>query len=149
MPTAPPPDPTPTPAPTPDAGLATIRFGHAELDLEALELRVAGKRAPLGPRGIALLAALVQARDRALSKHELLDTVWRGVVVEENNLQVQISTLRRLLGAQAIATIPGRGYRFMLQVEGDAQAALGAAPSADDGAAAPPASPYAGNLPAE
>ncbi len=147
MPTAPS-DPR-SPIPTADAALATLRFGNAELDLEALELRVAGKRAPLGPRGIALLAALVESRERALSKHELLDTVWRGVVVEENNLQVQISTLRRLLGAQAIATIPGRGYRFMLQVEGDAQVALGAAASADDGAAAPPASPYAGNLPAE
>src|SRR3954471_17829320 len=134
MPTAPPPDPSPTPTtpttatPAPDAGLATIRFGHAELDLEALELRVAGKRAPLGPRGIALLAALVQARDRALSKHELLDTVWRGVVVEENNLQVQISTLRRLLGPNAIATIPGRGYRFMLAVDGE-DAPPGAAPA--------------------
>ena len=56
-----------------------------------------------------------------VSKHELLDTVWRGVVVEENNLQVQISTLRRLLlTPQAIATIPGRGYRFMLPLEGEA-----------------------------
>jgi predicted ATPase/DNA-binding winged helix-turn-helix (wHTH) protein len=96
------------------------RFGNAELDRAAQELRIDGKRAPLGPRAIALLAMLVDERMRPVSKHELLDTVWRGVVVEENNLQVQISTLRRLLTPQAIATIPGRGYRFMLPLEGEA-----------------------------
>lgn len=98
---------------------AAQRFGGAELDRAAQELRIDGKRAPLGPRAIALLAMLVDERARPISKHELLDKVWRGVIVEENNLQVQISTLRRLLGPQAIATIPGRGYRFMLRVEGD------------------------------
>ena len=46
--------------------------------------------------------------------NELLDAVWPGLVVEENNLQVQVSALRKLLGAHAIATIPGRGYRFAL-----------------------------------
>jgi predicted ATPase/DNA-binding winged helix-turn-helix (wHTH) protein len=96
-----------------------IRFGSAELDRSAGELRLDGRRAPLGPRAFALLSTLVDRRDRAVPKNELLDTVWRGLVVEENNLQVQISSLRRLLGPQAIATIPGRGYRFVLPVEGD------------------------------
>ncbi len=95
------------------------RFGNAELDRAAQELRVEGKRAPLGPRGVALLAMLVDQRARPVSKRELLETVWRGVIVEENNLQVQISTLRRLLGPQAIATIPGLGYRFVLRLDGD------------------------------
>ena len=45
-----------------------------------------------------------------------MDLVWPGLVVEENNLQVQISSLRRLLGPDAIATIPGRGYRFTAEV---------------------------------
>src|SRR3954447_21693097 len=90
-----------------------LRFGQAEMDLAAKELRIDGRRVALGPRAFGLLRMLVEQRRRAVSKHELLDTVWRGVVVEENNLQVQISALRRLLGPQAIATIPGRGYRFM------------------------------------
>jgi DNA-binding response OmpR family regulator len=46
-------------------------------------------------------------RDRVVPKSELLDRVWPGLVVEENNLQVQVSTLRKLLGPQVIATIPG------------------------------------------
>ena len=44
-----------------------------------------------------------------------------GVVVEENNLQVQISTLRKLLGPQAVLTIPGRGYRFTAVLDDEAE----------------------------
>ena len=53
-----------------------------------------------------------------MTKAELLDLVWPGLVVEENNLQVQISALRRLLGAHAIATVPGRGYQFTAALAG-------------------------------
>ncbi|SFM05114.1 winged helix-turn-helix domain-containing protein [Variovorax sp. OV329] len=95
------------------------RFGRAELDAAAQELTIDGKRAPLGARGVGLLRMLIERRQAAVSKHELLEKVWSGVIVEENNLQVQISTLRRLLGPHAIATIPGRGYRFMLPLEGE------------------------------
>ena len=47
-----------------------------------------------------------------LSKSDLIDLVWSGLVVEENSPLVQISSLRKLLGPQATTTIPGRGYRF-------------------------------------
>jgi len=131
------------PAPLDDDAL--VRFGHVELDAAAQELRIEGKRAPLGPRGFGLLKALVENRHRALSKNELLDTVWRGVIVEENNLQVQVSTLRRLLGPQAIATIPGRGYRFMLPIEGDAAQPHASTRTIE--AQATPSPPRRGNLP--
>ena len=72
---------------------------------------VDGHPAPLGARAFDLLLALVERRDRTVTKNELLDLVWPGLVVEENNLQVQISTLRKVLGQNAIATIPGQGYR--------------------------------------
>ncbi|MGH8797592.1 MAG: ATP-binding protein, partial [Caldimonas sp.] len=64
-----------------------------------------------------------------VTKNELLDLVWPGLVVEENNLQVQISSLRKLLGPQAIATIPGRGYRFTAALDGAASGAPDAAAS--------------------
>jgi DNA-binding response OmpR family regulator len=54
----------------------------------------------------------VARRDRVVPKEELIEVVWPGLVVEDNNLQVQISALRKVLGAQAIATVPGRGYQF-------------------------------------
>ena len=68
-----------------------------------------------------MLAALVERRDRLVSKNELLEVVWPHLVVEENNLQVQISALRKLLGPDVIATIPGRGYKFTAVLESDEQ----------------------------
>ncbi len=73
----------------------------------------------LGGRAFDTLLALVERRDRAVSKNELLDIVWPSLVVEENNLQVQVVSLRKVLGHHAIATIPGRGYRFTLPVVAD------------------------------
>ena len=52
-----------------------------------------------------------------VSKNQLFDLVWPGLVVEENNLQVHISTLRKLLGSERIVTVAGRGYRFTGQVK--------------------------------
>ena len=43
----------------------------------------------------------------------MIDLVWPGVVVQENNLAAQVSALRKVVGGDVIATIPGRGYRFM------------------------------------
>ena len=71
----------------------------------------------LGSRAFDVLLALVERHDHTVSKNELMDLVWPKVVVEENNLEVQIVTLRKLLGYAAIATVPGRGYRFTLPVE--------------------------------
>ena len=91
---------------------AIHRFDRFELRPAQRELLVDGQPAALGARAFDLLLALVEHRDRVVSKNELLDLVWPGLVVEENNLQVQVSTLRKVLGPKAIATVPGRGYRF-------------------------------------
>ena len=53
----------------------------------------------------------------AALEDELLARAWPNLVVEENNLQVQVSALRKVLGADAIATIPGLGYRFTPRLE--------------------------------
>jgi predicted ATPase/DNA-binding winged helix-turn-helix (wHTH) protein len=70
----------------------------------------------LGARAFDLLVTLVAASGRMVTKHELIVAVWPQLVVEENNLNVQIVALRKVLGYAAIATIPGRGYRFVLPV---------------------------------
>jgi DNA-binding winged helix-turn-helix (wHTH) protein len=54
-----------------------------------------------------VLAHLDAHRDRVVSKAELLEEVWGGLAVEEGNLTVQISALRKALGPKAIATVPG------------------------------------------
>ena len=79
------------------------RFGRFEIRLAKRQLQVDGQPTLLGARAFDLLAALVEHRDRVVPKAELLDLVWPGLVVEENNLQVQVSALRKLLGAQAAA----------------------------------------------
>jgi DNA-binding winged helix-turn-helix (wHTH) protein len=97
-----------------------LRFGRVAVRPTARQLLVDGRPAPAGARAFDVLLALIERRDRVVSKDELLEAVWPGLVVEENNIQVQISTLRKLLGAHAIATVPGRGYRFALEPEPDA-----------------------------
>ena len=90
----------------------SYHFGRVEIRPAERQLWVDGALAKVGARAFDLLLALVERRDRVVGKNELLDLVWAGLVVEENNLQVHISALRKLLGPSAIATIPGRGYRF-------------------------------------
>jgi DNA-binding winged helix-turn-helix (wHTH) protein/TolB-like protein/tetratricopeptide (TPR) repeat protein len=75
---------------------------------------------PIGRRALDVLCVLLDRQGQLVTKHELMDAAWAGLTVEENNLTVQISALRRLLdrGAErsCIETIPGRGYRFLLPV---------------------------------
>jgi predicted ATPase/DNA-binding winged helix-turn-helix (wHTH) protein len=96
----------------PATDFETLRFGRFEIRPAERVLRVAGQEVSVGARAFDILLALAQRRGRLVTKQELLDLVWPGVVVEEHNIAAHISSLRKLLGAQAIATIPGRGYRF-------------------------------------
>ncbi|WP_127996308.1 winged helix-turn-helix domain-containing protein [Piscinibacter defluvii] len=104
----------------------TLRLGGLEWRPAQRAALLHGKALELGSRAIDLLGALIEERHRVVSKRELIARVWPGLVVEENNLQVQISTLRGKLGQSAIATIPGRGYRFTLS---DAAVTAAAPPS--------------------
>ncbi|TMH68283.1 MAG: transcriptional regulator [Betaproteobacteria bacterium] len=107
------------------------RFGHVELRTATRQLLVDNEPTPLGARAFDVLLALIERRDRLVPKDELLDLVWPGLVVEENNLQVQVSALRKILGQEAIATIPGRGYRFTVTLTGGG--APGASPKPSPG----------------
>ena len=92
-------------------------------------VRVRGVPAVLGARAFDLLLCLLENRDRLLSRNEILERVWPGLVVEENNLSVQVSALRKVFGAHAIATVPGRGYRFALPVRQDPEASSAVPPA--------------------
>ena len=105
------------------AGEATYAFGNYVVNREARQVLAGGSPAKLGPRAYDVLVALIERRDRVVTKSELLDVVWPGLVVEENNLQVHIWALRKLLGPQTISTIPGRGYRFTAKLASDFEAA--------------------------
>ncbi len=111
---------------------AELVFDRCVVRREARQVVVDGQPAKLGARAYDLLLVLIEHRDRVVSKNELLEIIWPGLVVEENNLQVHVSALRKLLGPQTIATIPGRGYRFTatLAPSATATAATLAEPSA-------------------
>ena len=104
-------------------GSPALRFGPFELQARHRRLLRDGEPLPVGARAFDVLLALAERRERIVTKAELMDLAWPGLVVEENNLQVQISSLRKLLGSDAIATIPGRGYRFTAQLAGTRRAA--------------------------
>ena len=94
-----------------------IRFGEFTLAPDERKLTRHGIELPLGARAFDMLCFLVANRQRVLTKAEILDAVWPEIAVEESNLTVQVSALRKALGPRALATIPGRGYQFVLFVE--------------------------------
>ncbi len=97
--------------------MEAIRFSGFEVHPNRRRLFVGGESVVLGSRAFDLLLTLIERRERLVTKNELLDLVWPDMVVEQNNLTVQISSLRKALGSQAIATVPGRGYRFTATLE--------------------------------
>ncbi len=110
--------------------MTSLKFGRFEVQPVERRVRVDGVAATLGARAFDLLLALIENRERVVGKNELLDRVWAGLVVEEANLHMQVSTLRKLLGAGAIATIPGRGYRFAAPITNELAQASDLAPTA-------------------
>ncbi len=93
-----------------------IRVGEFELVPSERSLLAGGKPLELGARAFDLLLVLVENAGRLVSKTTLIERVWPRLVVDENNLPAQIAGLRRVLGAGAIRTVPGFGYRLELPV---------------------------------
>lgn len=94
-----------------------IRVGAFELCPSERSLCSQGRRIDIGARAFDLLLVLVEQAGHLVSKATLLDRVWPGLVVEENNLAAQVASLRRVLGAGMIRTVPGFGYRLEAAVE--------------------------------
>src|SRR5690349_1256114 len=112
------------------------RFGPFVLDVQNRRLFRRDEELALRSRAFDVLVALVERAGQLVTKNDLLDAVWQELAVEENNLQVQVSTLRKVLGTGWIVTVPGRGYRFET---GAAEAAVATATVAAPAAAGIPA----------
>src|SRR5688572_26910650 len=96
-------------------------FGPFRIDPLKRRLWRDGEPVRLTPKAFDLLLVLVEDAGRTIEKDELLEKVWPGIAVEDNNLNQNITTLRKSLGdsrkeSQYIATIPGVGYRFVAEV---------------------------------
>jgi predicted ATPase/DNA-binding winged helix-turn-helix (wHTH) protein len=95
----------------------TYEIGPFHLDPALGALTRTGVPQALGARAVAVLAVLVEHANEFVSKDAIIDAVWPGLVVEESNLSVQISAIRKVLGQVSggdrwIETLPRRGYRF-------------------------------------
>ena len=137
---------------TTPAAAAALRFGRFELQIHERRLLVGGEPAALGARAFDLLLALAERPGRLVGKRALIDLVWPGLVVQDNNLAAQMSALRKVVGGDVIATIPGRGYRFVARAEAAPptnDSALTAAPQRPGAATAAPAMTPPTHLPAE
>jgi predicted ATPase len=98
------------------------RFGPFELQPGQRRLLKYDATISLRPRALDLLVALVDRAGHLVTKDELLDLVWPKTVVEEAALHAQVSALRKVVGADAITTVSGRGYQFTLPVtKGDGE----------------------------
>ncbi len=122
----------------------TYRFGSFHLVPAERELRCGGIPVELGSRAFDLLLALVRRNGRLATKDELMAEVWPRTVVEENNLQAHISTLRKVLTRDAggqgyLLTVPGHGYRFVAEVKRESAPSDAVAEASPGGAAAPAA----------
>src|SRR5215813_4159950 len=94
-----------------------IRFGRFRLDLRRPELRRDGQPVRLHRHALGILCALAEAKGEIVSKNELMARLWPGRIVEEGNLHVHVSALRKSLdehgeGHSFVVTVPGRGYRL-------------------------------------
>lgn len=103
--------------------MSSFRFGDFILAPKERKLTRDGIELALGARAFDMLSFLVANRHRVLTKAEILDAIWPDIAVEESNLTVQVSALRKALGPKSLVTIPGRGYQFVLSVEEDAPVA--------------------------
>src|SRR5215470_14712323 len=99
-----------------NVGVEKIRVGDFELLPSERVLKLDGQPLELGARAFDLLLVLVEHEGRLASKATLIERVWPRLVVDENNLPAQIASLRRVLGAGAIRTVAGFGYRLELPV---------------------------------
>src|SRR4249920_4131364 len=92
-----------------------ISFGPYRLLASQRLLLEGDKPVRLGSRAFDILAALVERAGEAVGKEELIARAWPQTFVEEANLKIQVSALRRALGDgqdghRYVVTIPGRGY---------------------------------------
>ena len=97
-------------------------FAEFQIDVNRRVLLKREKVVALNPKAFDLLLTLVENHGQVLDKEQLLNKVWADQFVEENNLTVHISALRKIFGEkkgdhQFIVTIPGRGYTFVSKVQ--------------------------------
>ncbi|KGC06667.1 ATP-binding protein [Burkholderia cepacia] len=127
-----------------------IQIGTLSVDFEQRDIRRHGASLRIGGRALDILEVLHRASGSVVSKDDIMDAVWPGLIVEENRLQVHVATLRKALGASRdlIKTVPGRGYLLVASASpGPDPVSAAEAPAIDvppDAAVSSPIAPLVG-----
>src|SRR5258708_28033186 len=100
---------------------AVYEFGPFRLEVREHRLVRQGRPIPLTGKAFETLRVLLERHGTLVSKSDLMNAVWPETTVEENNLDRNISAVRKALGERAsgrryIETVPRAGYRFVAQV---------------------------------
>ncbi|MDQ0621935.1 winged helix-turn-helix domain-containing protein [Paraburkholderia graminis] len=92
----------------------TMKVGRYHIDIKKRRLMLESEDMNLGARAFDILTLIVAAGGRLITRDELVTAVWKGVVVEDGNLDVHLCVIRKKLGSDRnlIITVPRRGYRF-------------------------------------
>src|SRR6516162_4941631 len=93
-----------------------LKFGDFQFDPEGPLLTCGSRSVELAPKALEILAVLLKNAGQVVRKDDLLSLVWPQTFVEEGNLAVHVSSLRKALaehgdGGDSIETVPKRGYR--------------------------------------
>jgi predicted ATPase/DNA-binding winged helix-turn-helix (wHTH) protein len=101
-----------------DKELIVLTTGDLEILPDQRRVLVSNKSFNLGSRAYDMLEMLADARGELVSKEEIIRRVWPDTIVVENNLHVQISAIRKMLGTRSdlLVSVPGRGYRLAMDV---------------------------------
>ena len=111
----------------PNGSDTVLRFGRFELHPQRRLLLDGERPLPIGARALDILLVLVESAGKIVSKEAIIARVWPRTFVEEINLRVHISALRRVLGVcpqsrDYITNVRQRGYSFVAHVEQVSQA---------------------------
>jgi predicted ATPase/DNA-binding winged helix-turn-helix (wHTH) protein len=98
-----------------------VFFSNFELRIDSHQLLLAGQPVQLSSRAFGILVALVRRHGEVVGKNELMERVWPGIAVDDGTLRVHVAALRKALGDglsgnRYIATVQGRGYRFVAPI---------------------------------
>ncbi|HEX6126955.1 MAG TPA: winged helix-turn-helix domain-containing protein [Pyrinomonadaceae bacterium] len=108
--------------------IQAFSFEEFTLEPQRRRLQRVGTNIPLNAKAFDLLVFFARNAGRVVTKEEILDSVWKDQFVEESNLTVQVSAIRKALGDQAtdsrfLVTVPGKGYQFIADVSTSTDAA--------------------------